>query len=185
MGILEIILIAISVSMDAFAVSICKGLASKNNLKKTAFVCGTWFGLFQMLMPLIGYFLALLFAKYIQSFDHWIAFTLLVLIGSNMVKESFSNETEELKNDLSFSKMLILAIATSIDALAVGITFALIKTNLYIALPTIGFFTFAFSFVGALIGSKIGEKKKKTATLAGGIILILLGIKILLEHLFF
>lgn len=185
MGIIEIILLAIGVSMDAFAVSICKGLSSKGTLKKTAFACGIWFGLFQMLMPLAGFLLASLFAKHIEAFDHWIAFVLLSILGANMIKEAFSKEPENMKNDLSFLKMLVLAIATSIDALAVGITFALIKTNLYIAIPTIGACTFTFSFVGAILGSKFGEKSKKRATFAGGLILIFLGIKILIEHLFF
>lgn len=185
MSILELIIIAIGVSMDAFAVSICKGLSSENKLKKTAFACGTWFGLFQMIMPLLGFLLGSLFASYIESFDHWIAFVLLALIGANMIKEAFSKEKEEHKNDLSFAKMFVLAIATSIDALAIGITFAILKTNMFIALPLIGGCTFLFSFVGAIIGHKFGEKYKSKATFAGGLILILIGIKILVEHLFF
>ena len=186
--ILEIIFIAIGVSMDACAVSICKGLACHEKAKKTALLCGLWFGIFQMLMPLIGYLIGSVFASYIEDFDHWIAFILLVFIGGKMIKDAFSKEEadeEDDPHDLSASKMLVLAIATSIDALAVGVSFAMINTNMFIAIPTIGFCTFLFSFVGALAGKKIGEKHHKKATFAGGLILVLMAIKILVEHLFF
>ena len=186
--ILGIILIAIGVSMDACAVSICKGLACHEKAKKTALLCGLWFGIFQMLMPLIGYLIGSVFASYIEDFDHWIAFILLVFIGGKMIKDAFSKEEadeEDDPHDLSASKMLVLAIATSIDALAVGVSFAMINTNMFIAIPTIGFCTFLFSFVGALAGKKIGEKHHKKATFAGGLILVLMAIKILVEHLFF
>lgn len=186
--ILGIILIAIGVSMDACAVSICKGLACHEKAKKTALLCGLWFGVFQMLMPLVGYLIGSVFASYIEDFDHWIAFILLVFIGGKMIKDAFSKEEadeEDDPHDLSASKMLVLAIATSIDALAVGVSFAMINTNMFIAIPTIGFCTFLFSFVGALAGKKIGEKHHKKATFAGGLILVLMAIKILVEHLFF
>ena len=186
--ILEIILIAIGVSMDACAVSICKGLACHEKAKKTALLCGIWFGVFQMIMPLIGYLIGSVFASYIESFDHWIAFILLVFIGGKMLKDAFSKELpdeDEDPNDLSPTKMLVLAIATSIDALAVGVSFAMINTNMFIAIPAIGICTFLFSFVGALAGKKVGEKHNKKATFIGGLILIIMGIKILVEHMFF
>lgn len=185
MKIWEIIMIAIGVSMDAFAVSICKGLASKDRPLKTASLCGVWFGFFQFLMPVIGFFVGSLFAGFIESFDHWVAFVLLGIIGANMLKESFSKEQEGCVNELSFWKMFMFAIATSVDALAVGITFALLKVNIWLCAGIIGLFTFSFSFSGALIGRKFGEKFKNKAEMLGGIILILLGIKILIEHLFF
>lgn len=186
--ILEIILIAIGVSMDACAVSICKGLACHEKAKKTALLCGVWFGVFQMLMPLVGYLIGSVFASYIESFDHWIAFILLAFIGGKMLKDAVSKsepDEDDDTRDLSFTKMLVLAIATSIDALAVGVSFAMIKTNMFIAIPTIGICTFLLSFVGALAGKKIGEKHHKKATFVGGLILIIMGIKILIEHLFF
>ena len=185
MKIWEIILIAIGVSMDAFAVAVCKGIESKQKTVKTAVLCGAWFGFFQFLMPVIGFFVGALFASLIESFDHWLAFALLVIIGTNMLKEAFSKEEEVLSNEMSFKKMFILAIATSIDALAVGITFALLKVNVWICAGIIGCCTFLFSFIGAFIGKRFGEKFKNKAEVAGGIILILLGIKILIEHLFF
>lgn len=181
----EIILIAIGVSMDAFAVSICKGLASKDKKLKTAFVCGTWFGLFQVIMPVIGFYLGRLFAGLIEKYDHWVAFVLLLILGVNMIKEAFSKDEEQVSDDTSFLKMLILAIATSIDALMIGVTFAVLNVNIWLCVLIIGLTTFGFSFVGAIIGEKIGEKHKNKAVFAGGIILILLGIKILIEHLFF
>lgn len=185
MKIWEIFLIALGVSMDAFAVSICKGLATKEKPLKTATVCGVWFGFFQFLMPVIGFFIGSLFAGFIESFDHWVAFVLLSIIGANMLKEAFSKEEEVVSNELSFLKMLLFAIATSIDALAVGITFAVLKVNIWVCAGIIGLCTFLFSFSGALIGRKVGEKFKNKAEILGGIILILLGIKILVEHLFF
>ena len=185
MDIWEIILIAIGVSMDAFAVSVCKGLATKGKTIKTSMVCGIWFGLFQAIMPVLGFYLGILFAGFIENIDHWIAFVLLGIIGANMIKEVFSKKEEEVSNDLSFGKMFVLAIATSIDALAIGITFALLKVNLWMCVAIIGCTTFAFSFAGALIGHKFGEKHKNKAEFVGGLILILLGIKILIKHLFF
>ena len=184
MGIIEILLLGISVAMDAFAVSICKGMTSERKLK-TAFVCSTWFSSFQMLMPTIGFFVGILFVDLIEKFDHWVVFVLLALLGVNMIKEAFSKDEEIVKNDTSFKEMLLLSLATSIDALAVGISLALVKTNIVLAIAIIGAVTFAFCFIGAVIGQKLGEKHKKQASTLGGIILILLGIKILIEHLFF
>ena len=185
MKVWEIILIGIGLSMDAFAVSICKGLAAKDKPLKTAAVCGTWFGLFQAIMPVIGYYLGVLLAGLIESIDHWIAFGLLAIIGANMIKEAFSKKEEDVSNDLSFFKMLVLALATSVDALAIGITFAMLNVNIWISILIIGLCTFIFSFCGAFIGNKFGEKHKNKAEFVGGLILILLGSKILIEHLFF
>ena len=193
MGILELIIIAVGVSMDAFAVSVCKGLSCPEKTQKTALLCGIWFGLFQMIMPLIGYLIGSVFTSYIEQFDHWIAFVLLLFIGGKMLIEAISKKelpleaenSEEDKNDLSVSKMFLLAIATSIDALAVGVTFAMIKTNIFIAISLIGICTFTLSFVGALIGKHFGEKHRKIATFIGGLVIVLIGVKILIEHLFF
>ena len=184
MSFLEIFLIGIGVAGDAFAVSICKGVTSTKKLK-TALICAMWFAIFQMLMPLIGFILGSAFYSYIEFIDHWIVFGLLVLIGANMIKESFVKEEECCSCDTSFKTMLMLAIATSIDALAIGVTFALTKVNMILALLTIGGVTFAACVVGGMIGQKVGEKNQKIATIAGGIVLIILGIKILVEHLFF
>lgn len=193
MGIIELIIIAVGVSMDAFAISVCKGLSCPEKRTKTALVCGTWFGLFQMIMPLIGYLIGSVFASYVELFDHWLAFILLAFIGGKMIKEALSkkelpleaDEDQEQYRDLSFSKMFLLAIATSIDALAVGVTFAMIETNIIFAILIIGICTFLFSFFGAIIGKHFGEKHRKKATLLGGVVLVLIGIKILIEHLFF
>ena len=185
MSFLEIFLIGIGVAGDAFAVSICKGVTSTKKLK-TALICAMWFAFFQMLMPLMGFLLGSAFYSYIEFIDHWIVFGLLVIIGINMIKESFSKEEEGCCScDTSFKTMLMLAIATSIDALAIGVTFALTKVNMILALLTIGGVTFAACVVGGMIGQKVGEKNQKIATIAGGIVLIILGIKILVEHLFF
>ena len=193
MGIIELIIIAVGVSMDAFAVSVCKGLSCPCKTRKTALLCGIWFGLFQMIMPLIGYLIGSVFAGMIERFDHWIAFVLLLFIGGKMIIEALSkkelpleaDDNEEDKNDLSISKMLLLAIATSIDALAVGVTFAMVETNIFAAISLIGIFTFTLSFVGALIGKRCGEKHRKIATFLGGLVIVLIGAKILIEHLFF
>lgn len=185
MDTITLITCAIGLSMDAFAVAICKGLALKKiNLKKQAFV-GLWFGGFQALMPLLGYLLGINFRDYITSIDHWIAFILLGFIGLNMIKESLDkDECEECEDaSLSFRSMLILAIATSIDALAVGITFAFLDVNIVTAVSSIGIITFVLSAIGVKIGHVFGSRLKSKAELAGGIVLILLGIKILLEHL--
>ena len=186
MGFWELLLLSFGVSMDAFAVSVCKGLCMKKSALKTSIVCGAWFGGFQALMPLIGFFLATLFAKYIQAFDHWIAFGLLALIGANMLKEGFEKSEfacDTQGNDLAFKTMLLMAIATSIDALAVGISLKMTgDVNVVTAVLLIGVITFFMSAVGVQIGSIFGNKFEKKAQFLGGAILILLGVKILLEH---
>lgn len=184
MGFWELLLLGVGLSMDAFAVSVCKGLAMKKATLKAELTCGVWFGGFQALMPLIGFFLGTLFAEAIQAFDHWIAFGLLALIGSNMLKEALSGEEENADADLSFKTMFLMAVATSIDALAVGISLAMAgNVNIWIAVSLIGITTFLLSAVGVAAGNVFGSRYEKKAELAGGIILILLGIKILLEHL--
>jgi putative Mn2+ efflux pump MntP len=183
MNYFEIFLIAVGLSMDAFAVSICKGLALKDVKIKHMVTVGLWFGGFQALMPLIGFYLGSAFRNYITAIDHWIAFILLLFIGINMVRESFSKEEDDLDASFAVKKMFLLAVATSIDALATGISFAFLDVNIFSAVTMIGLTTFIFSFVGIRIGSVFGKKYKSKAELAGGIILIILGVKILLEHL--
>ena len=187
MGIVELLFLAVGLSMDACAVSICKGLAMKKATFKDGSICGVWFGGFQALMPLIGFFLGSLFAQAIETIDHWIALVLLCFIGLNMLKEAFSksDECEECSGaDLSFKTMLVMAIATSIDALAVGISLAMAgDVNIILAVVLIGVVTFALSCAGVKIGNIFGSRFEKKAQAAGGIILILLGVKILLEHL--
>lgn len=183
MGFAELFALAVGLSMDAFAVSVCKGLAMKKCSLKNAMLCGVWFGGFQALMPLIGYLLGYRFRRYITSIDHWIAFVLLLVIGANMVKDAFGAE-QETNADMDVKTMFLMAVATSIDALAVGITFAFLPdTNIIAAVLFIGCVTFALSTVGAKLGYAFGAKYRKSAECAGGVILILLGIKILLEHL--
>ena len=186
MGLAELILLAFGLSMDAFAVSICKGLSMRKASLKAGAICGAWFGGFQALMPLIGFFLGTLFADVIEAFDHWVAFGLLAIIGINMLKEAFEKgcECEQQDADLSAKSMFVMAVATSIDALAVGISLAMAgDTNIYIAIALIGVITFAMASVGVKIGNVFGSRFEKKAQIAGGVILILLGIKILLEHL--
>lgn len=184
MGIIELFILAVGLSMDAFAVSICKGLAMDKCPVQKAAICGIWFGGFQALMPLIGFLVGYQFKNYITSIDHWIAFGLLTIIGANMIKEAFSDESDEADNSLGVKTMFLMAVATSIDALAVGVTFAFLPdTNIIAAISLIGVTTFVLSTIGAKLGNFFGAKYQKKAQLAGGIILILLGIKILLEHL--
>ena len=188
MGFGELFLLAIGVSMDAFAVSICKGLATRKAGLREMGTCGIWFGGFQAMMPLIGYFLGTLFAAAIVSFDHWVAFGLLALIGGNMLKEALGKEEceecESENGDFGFKTMFVMAVATSIDALAIGVSMALAgNVNIWIAITLIGITTCVTSALGVKIGNVFGSKFKKKAELAGGIILILLGLKILLEHL--
>ena len=186
MSVGALLLLAVGVSMDAFAVSICKGLAVKKARLKECATCGVWFGGFQALMPLIGFFLGALFYNAISAFDHWVAFGLLALIGGNMLKESLEkcDCCEEQNADLGFKTMFVMAIATSIDALAVGISLAMAgDVNIWVAIACIGLTTGIFSAVGVKIGNIFGAKFEKKAELAGGVILILLGLKILLEHL--
>lgn len=189
MGIVEIILLSFALAMDAFAVSICKGLTLKKMEWNKGLLTGLYFGIFQAVMPLIGYYIMVLFTKnesiasIITDFDHWIAFILLALIGINMIKESFSKE--EVDGSFSFKAMLILAIATSIDALSVGITFAAVdlRVNIYLGVCIIGIITFILSVIGVLIGNLFGLKFKQTAEIIGGIVLIIIGLKILLSGL--
>ena len=185
MGLGALLLLAIGLSMDACAVSICKGLGMKKATIKEGAICGAWFGGFQALMPLIGYFLGSLFAEAIVTIDHWIAFVLLSIIGINMLREAFEKEEECgcKEADLSVKTMFVMAVATSIDALAVGITLALAgDVNIFLAVALIGIITFVMSCAGVKIGNIFGSRFEKKAQLAGGIILIGLGLKILLEH---
>ena len=183
MTLFNLFLIAVGLSMDAFAVSVCKGLAMEKAPLKKAAVAGAWFGSFQALMPLIGYLLGSRFEKYITRIDHWIAFILLALIGINMIKEAFSKEEEKASSTMYFKEMFLLAVATSIDALAVGITFAFLRVDILPAVSLIGITTFLLSIAGVKAGNVFGSRYKSKAELAGGILLILMGTKILLEHL--
>ena len=182
MSILELCIISIGLAMDAFAVAICKGLSVKKLNFKHMLIVGGYFGVFQGLMPVIGYLLSVGFESYIVAIDHWVAFILLGLIGANMIKESLGDE-EKMDDSFTFKAMLPLAIATSIDALAVGVTFAFLNVNIILAVSLIGIITFVLSMIGTKIGNVFGEKFKNKAELIGGIILILMGLKILLEHL--
>lgn len=182
MSFIELLLIAVGLSMDAFAVSVCKGLSVKRLNARHAALAGVYFGGFQFMMPVAGWLLGSRFESAITSIDHWIAFGLLVLIGCGMLKEAFS-KSEELNDDFGFKTMLLLAIATSIDALAVGVTFAFLSVSILPAAGLIGVITFLLSTAGIYIGHAFGEKLGKRAELAGGVLLILIGTKILLEHL--
>lgn len=185
MKLYEILLLAVGLSMDAFAVSVCKGLAlGKNATVSKMCIVGLWFGAFQALMPVLGYFLGSAFASLIGSFDKYIAFGLLSLIGANMIKEALSKEEKDKESaSLAFSAMLIMALATSIDALAVGVSFAFLEVNIIFSALVIGITTFTLSFAGVKVGGLFGTRYKSKAELAGGVILILLGIKFLLEGL--
>jgi len=185
MGLIELFLIAVGLSMDAFAVSVCKGLAMPKCTFKKAAIVGLWFGGFQALMPAIGYILGAQFQEAIASIDHWIAFVLLALIGGNMIHEALDNDEEEADASLDVKTMFLLAVATSIDALAIGITFAFLKVSIIPAVCFIGIVTFIISFAGVKIGNVFGARYKNKAEIVGGVILILLGLKILLEHLGF
>lgn len=183
MGLIELFILAVGLSMDAFAVSVCKGLAMPKITVKKTLIVGLWFGGFQALMPAIGYLLGVQFRDQITSIDHWIAFILLGIIGANMIKEACSGDCEEENESLDIKTMFLLAVATSIDALAVGITFAFLNVHLIAAVSFIGVTTFTLSAIGVKIGNVFGTKYKSKAEFAGGVILILLGLKILLEHL--
>ena len=184
MSFFELLLLAVGLSMDAFSVSICKGLALRRITVGNACIVGAWFGGFQFLMPVIGWLLGSRFAAYINRWDHWIIFVLLLLIGGNMIREAvWGKEEEKTDASLSVRSMLPLAIATSIDALAAGVTFSLLEISVIPASAFIGVVTFAFSAAGVKIGSLFGLRYEKKAAVCGGIILILLGIKILLEHM--
>ncbi len=185
MSYLELFVIAVGLSMDAFAVSICKGLSVRRLKPRHNLICGLYFGGFQALMPVIGWLLGRQFESLIKSIDHWIAFALLVLIGANMIREAVKNEEENLNDSFSPKTMLPLAVATSIDALAVGVTFAFLDVSIVPAVSMIGATTFILSAVGVKIGNVFGAKYKSKAELVGGIVLIAMGVQILIEHLFF
>lgn len=184
MSLLTLFITAVGLSMDAFAVSICKGLSMKKLSVKKALIIGLWFGGFQALMPTAGYLLGTRFEQYVTAIDHWIAFVLLGLIGANMVKEALAKEEDSNVDDsVDFKIMFFLAVATSIDALAVGVTYAFLRVNIVPAVAFIGLVTFLLSVAGVKVGHVFGMKYKSKAELTGGVILILMGIKILIEHL--
>lgn len=185
MGLVELLILAVGLSMDAFAVSVCKGLAMKKATWKAEICCGAWFGGFQALMPLIGYSLGSLFIDAISAIDHWVAFVLLAIIGINMLREALGSDEEETADaDLSVKTMFVMAVATSIDALAVGISLAMAGVdNIFLAVLLIGATTFVLSAIGVKVGNVFGSRYEKKAEIVGGVILILLGVKILLEHL--
>lgn len=182
MGIIEVLLIAVGVSMDAFAVSLAKGISAREVKMKHALTAGVWFGGFQAMMPCLGFFLGLGFASFIGQWDHWVAWLLLTVIGANMVKESFSKDEDEVSSGWGFWHMLTLAVATSIDALAVGVSFAFLDMSIWKPIIIIGLTTMMFSIAGVLLGKKVGERFKSRAELLGGLVLIGIGCKILLEH---
>ena len=183
MGLIEIILSGIALAMDAFAVSICKGLTLKKMEISKALICGIYFGVFQAIMPLIGYFIGKSFITFIESFDHWIAFAILAIIGINMIRESFSKE--EVDSDFSAKAMLILALATSIDALTMGLSFSMVdlRVNIFVAVTIIGVITFVLSGLGVFIGNIFGSRFNKIAQIIGGVCLVLIGVKVLLDGL--
>jgi len=183
MDLFSLLLLAVALSMDAFAVSVCKGLAMQKISARHAVIVGLWFGSFQALMPLIGYLFGSRFEQYITAIDHWIAFFLLVIIGLTMIKEAFSKSEDHTDASLSVKTMSLLAVATSIDALTVGITFAFLSVRILPAISLIGITTFLLSAAGVKVGNLFGTKYKSGAEIAGGLILIFLGTKILLEHL--
>lgn len=185
MSLASLIILAFALSMDAFAVSVCKGLAMKKITLKKALIVGLYFGVFQAGMPLLGYSLGTFFEHMVTSIDHWIAFVLLSVIGGKMIYEALGHSQEPASDSLSFNTMLVLSIATSIDALAVGITLAFLQVNIYYAVTFIGLITFALSIAGVKIGNAFGARYKTRAELVGGTVLIIIGLKILIEHLFF
>ena len=183
MKLIDIILMGVSLAMDATAVSICKGLSMKKLDKKKTITIALYFGTFQAVMPIIGYLLGISFKEVVESIDHWIAFFLLAVIGINMIRESLSKESESLNDLIDFKTMTPLAIATSIDALAIGITFAFLRVNIIGAVTIIGIITIFLSMIGVFIGNEFGNKYGKISETLGGIVLIGIGLKILLEHL--
>lgn len=183
MSFIEIFFISVGLAMDAFTVATCKGLSMKRMSWKKAVIIALYFGVFQAIMPVIGYILGINFQDKIVNFDHWIVFILLLIIGINMIKEIWNTNSEEKDDSIDFKNMIVLSIATSIDAMAVGITFAFLKCNIMISVICIGIITFIMSMIGVKIGSVFGSKYEKKAQLMGGLILIFLGLKILLEHL--
>ena len=183
MSLWELFIIAVGLSMDAFAVSICKGLSVQKVSLRHAACAGLWFGGFQALMPLLGWLLGVRFQAAIERFDHWIAFVLLAVLGVNMIREAFGEEEESCDASFAWRVMLPMAVATSIDALAVGVTFAFLQVRILPAIAFIGVITFVLSALGVRLGAVFGERYQKAAQIFGGAILILMGLKILLEHL--
>ena len=183
MGFAELFILAVGLSMDAFAVAVCKGLSIQALMPRHAIIVGLWFGAFQALMPAIGWLLGSSFAELIESVDHWIAFVLLALIGGNMIREAVGKDEEECDPSLAPLTMLLLAVATSIDALAVGVTFAFLRVDILPAVILIGVCTFLISAAGVKVGNVFGVRYKSKAERAGGVVLVLIGLKILLEHL--
>lgn len=183
MGLVEIFSIGIGLAMDAFAVSVCKGLSMSKIDWKKAMIIALYFGIFQAIMPAIGYSLGATFKNVVSSVDHWMAFGLLTVIGGNMIKESFDKESDKANDSVDFKTMIVLAVATSIDALAVGVTFAFTETNILLSIISIGIITFILSIIGVKVGNKCGDKFQNKAEVVGGIILIAIGIKILIEGL--
>ena len=183
MDLVELLLLAVGLAMDAFAVAVCKGLSLRELKLRQALLVGAWFGVFQGLMPVLGWLLGSAFSDLVQSVDHWIAFILLAIIGGNMIREAVKGDEEDVDPSLSFGVMFLLAVATSIDALAVGITFAFLNVNILLAVVLIGVIPFAISAVGVKVGNLFGARYKSKAELLGGCVLILIGLKILLEDL--
>ena len=183
MGFAELLILAVGLSMDAFAVSICKGLSIRGLMPRHALIVGLWFGAFQALMPTIGWLLGASFADMIAVVDHWIAFVLLAFIGGNMIREALGRDEEDCDPSLAPLTMLVLAVATSIDALAVGVTFAFLRVDILPAVTLIGVCTFVISAAGVKVGNMFGTRYKSKAELFGGVVLVLIGLKILLEHL--
>ena len=183
MGIIEIFLIGVGVAMDAFAISICKGLSMTKLYIKNMVIVALYLSFFQTIMPLLGYYVGNVFESFIISVDHWLSLILLSIIGINMMKEAFSEETKDVNDKIDFKTMSLLGIATSIDALTVGITFACLNTNVCVDIFIIGSTTFIVTFIGTYIGNKVGSKYEKSSQLFGGIVLIIIGLKILFEHL--
>ena len=183
MGIIELLLISVGLAMDAFAVSVGKGMTLQRVRPSHALLAGVWFGGFQALMPIIGYFVGCSFASYVTSVDHWIAFGLLALIGFNMIRETLKGDDEEQDADFGFKHMLLMAIATSIDALAVGVSLSFVNANIWVSALVIGVVTLAFSASGVYLGRLFGSRLGSSAGIFGGLILIGIGIKILVEHL--
>ena len=183
MGLWELFVLALGLSMDAFAVSVCKGLGLGSIRPKHMALAGAWFGGFQALMPLVGFFLGRFFAQVITAYDHWVAFVLLIIIGGKMVWEALENKEEDVDAAMDAKTMLLLAVATSIDALAVGVTFAFLRVHILPAVSFIGAVTFCLSVIGVKVGNVFGTRYKSKAEIAGGLILIGIGVKILLEHL--
>ena len=182
MGVIELLLISVGLAMDAFAVSVGKGMTLKQVRPRHALNAGAWFGAFQALMPIIGYFVGRSFASYVASVDHWIAFGLLILIGANMIREAVWGDDEEIDGNFGFRTMLLMAIATSIDAMAVGISMAFLDVNIWMSALVIGVVTLSLSAVGVYLGSLFGSRLGSKAGVVGGLILIAIGIKIVIEH---